>query len=63
MSGGSERDRSGGPWWLNDSKHGGIVAAKGQRRKKGCSMGGAPFIAGRGDWQRRHELWPGRWRR
>jgi hypothetical protein len=64
MSGGSERDQSGGPRWLNDSKHDGAVAVKGRWRKKGRSTGGgsAPFIAGGGSWQRRHELRPWWWR-
>jgi hypothetical protein len=35
----SEGDRSGGSWQLNDGNHGGAMAAKGWRRKKGCSRG------------------------
>jgi hypothetical protein len=62
VSGSSEGDWGGGSWWLNDGKHDGIVAAKGRRRKKGCSTGGgAPFIASGSGWQRRRELWVERW--
>jgi hypothetical protein len=61
VSGSSEGDQGGGSRWLNDGKHGGAVATKGRRRKKGRSMGVAPFIAGGGGWQRRCELWVERW--
>jgi hypothetical protein len=39
LSGSSEGDQGGRSWWLNDGKHGGAVAAKGWRRKKGCPRG------------------------
>jgi hypothetical protein len=40
----SEGDRGSGSWWLNDGKHGGTMAVKGQRRKKGCSTGGGGVL-------------------
>jgi hypothetical protein len=48
VSASSEGDQGSGSRWLNDGKHGGAVAVKGWRRKKGCSMRGGPFIAGGG---------------
>jgi hypothetical protein len=44
VSGSSEGDRGGGSRWLNDGKYGGAAAAKGRRRKKGCSMGGVLLL-------------------
>jgi hypothetical protein len=62
LTGCSKRGRSGGPWWLDNGKHGGAVASKRRRKKKGRSTGGgAPFIAGGGSWQRRRELRAERW--
>jgi hypothetical protein len=65
LTGCSERGWTGGLQCLNDGKHDDIVALKRWRRKKGVAPrdGGAPFIADRCGWQRRHELWLGRWRR
>jgi hypothetical protein len=64
VSGGPERDRSGGPQWFNDGKHSGKVAAKGAEEVEvSLHGGGAPFIAGGGGWQRLRELRPGRWQR
>jgi hypothetical protein len=64
LTGCSERGRTSGLQCLNDGKHGGVVALKRWRRKKGVAPrgGGAPFIADRCGWQRRHEMWLGRWR-
>jgi hypothetical protein len=38
--GGSERDRSNDPLWLNDGKHGGVVAAKEAEEEEGSLHGG-----------------------
>jgi hypothetical protein len=44
-------------WW-----HDGAVAAKGRRRKKGCSPGEcAPFVDGEGESGAAMRLWAARW--
>jgi hypothetical protein len=56
----SERGQSGGPRWLNDSKHDDTVASKWWRWEKGVDpQGGDPFIAAGGGWQWWRELWSG----
>jgi hypothetical protein len=54
--------RAGGScqWWLGDGLHSGVVVAK-CGGKRVAPQGGAPFIAGRGGWQRRREPRPGQW--
>jgi hypothetical protein len=62
VSGSLEGDQGGGSHWINNGKHGGAVAMKGRRRKKGRSTEGAPFITSGDGWQRRHELRAEWWR-
>jgi hypothetical protein len=45
LTGCSKRGRSGGPWWLDNGKHGGAVASKRRRKKKGRSTGGCSFYS------------------
>jgi hypothetical protein len=48
--------------WSVVAQVGRCSGGEGAEEEEGSLQGGAPFIAGGGGWQRRHELQPRRWR-
>jgi hypothetical protein len=52
VSGGSEKDRSSGPQWLNAGKHGDIVALKGAEEEEGSLHSGGGGCSFYSRWRR-----------